>query len=392
MIGSERLHSLSRLPAPLLTAYLRTCPDNASVHPPVRTCLAWLRQEAESLASGLSRGESSLFRQQLRRLEEFLHDRSVREKGLVVFAGQDAWETIDLQVEIANELHWGKPAVTQLLWLAAEHKPYCVVVVDRSGARLFDYRLGEVSLREEAKFEVDTSQWKKKDRAHVARPGIRETYGAQRDVFDHRMDAQYRRLSRDVADNVIRLFKLEPFSAVFLAGPERLVTPIAGRFPAELFERAISIHKDLGRVELNGLKEHIEPAIEAWERGHQMKLVEELLGLEKGAVVGIAETLAELQKGAVGRLTICTDLDHRVLRCERCGYTDYSADPVCGVCRGNRSPVRLRTVLPELAAGVKTEIEVVSGEAALKLKQAGGMGGRLRQIKQDRRRRVLVPA
>ena len=390
MFNTKRLHLLSKLPAPLLTAYLKTSPDDASLHPPVRSCLAWLRQEADSLAQSLPRNECDDFRLQLRRLEEFLHDRIPGEKSLVVFAGPRAWETVALQVEISNELHWGKAAVTQLLWLAAEHKPYGIVLVDRSGATLFGYQLGECSKLQEMKFDVDTSQWKKKDRAHVARPGVRETYGAQRDVFDHRVDAQYRRLSREVADEAIRLCKKELYSAMFLAGPERLVAPIAGRFPGELFARVVWIHKDLGNSDPSRMQEHIEPEIEKWEQAHQLTLVSELLGGERGTVLGIDESLAQLQKGRIGTLTICRDLDARVQRCEGCGYTDYSADRVCGVCRGSRSAVPLRAVLPELAAASDTEIEVVSGEAGTKLKQAGGMGAWVRQPRQSQRRRALA--
>jgi hypothetical protein len=392
MFNAKGLQSLSGLPAPLLTAYLKTSPDDASLHPPVRSCLAWLRQEADSLSKKLPRNESDDFHRQLRRLEEFLHDRIPRERGLVVFAGPGAWETVALQVEVVNELHWGKPAVTQLQWLAARHKPYCIVLVDRSGATIFGYQLGEFSELQEMKFDVDTSQWKKKDRAHVARPGVRETYGAQRDVFDHRVEAQYRRLSREVADETIRLCRKEGYSAVCLAGPERLAAPIAGRFPAELFARVIWIHKDLSRVDPIRMQEHIEPEIEKWELAEEMTLVNDLLDEERGAVLGIDGTLAQLQRGRVGTLAICRDLDARVFRCEGCGYTDYSADPACGLCRGSRKAVPLRAVLPELAAAADTQIEVVSGEAAAKLKQAGGIGAWLRQPRQSqsRRKRVLA--
>ena len=390
MFDTKRLQLLSKLPGPLLTAYLRISPDDPSLHPPIRSCLAWLREETDSITGGVPPNESEDFRQQMRRLEEFLHDRTPRERGLVVFVGPRVWETVALQVEVANELHWGKAAVTQLMWLAAEHKAYSIVLVDRNGARIFGYRLGEVSELREMKFEVDTSQWKKKDRAHVARPGIRETYGSQRDVFDHRMEAQYRRLSREVADEAIHLCKEELFAAVFMAGPERLVAPIAGRFPAELFGRVVCVHKDLGRVDAGRMQEQIEPEIEKWERAQEAALVDELLGDERGALVGIEETLAQLQKGGIRKLAICRDLDVRVSRCERCGYTDFSSDPVCGMCRGQRAAVPLRSVLPQLAAASNTQIEVVSGDAAARLKVAGGMGSWLRQPKQSRRRRALA--
>jgi len=391
MFDPKRFPSLAKFPAPLLTAYLKTTPDDASLHPPVPSCVAWLRQEANSLANGLVRDESENFRRQLRRVEEFLHDRNPREKSLVVFTGPQAWETVGLQVEVANELHWGKPSLTQLLWLAAEHKPYCIVLVDHSGATIYSYRLREACKLQETKFDVDTSQWKKKDRAHVARPGIRETHGAQRDVFDHRLEAQYRRLSRKVAELAIQLCRNEPFSAVVLAGPERLVAPIAGRFPAEIFARLIWIRKDLGRMDPIRIQEVVEPEIEKWESEQELARVNELLGDDRRAVLGVDETLAQLQQGGIRTLTVCRDLDARVMRCDGCGYMDFATDPVCGACRNFRSVVFLRSVLPELAAASRSEIEVVSGEAASKLKRAGGMGAWLRQSRQRRRQAALAP-
>jgi hypothetical protein len=209
-------------------------------------------------------------------------------------------------------------------------------------------------------------------------------------VFNHRIEAQYRRLSREVADEAIGLCKRESFGAVLLAGPERLVAPIAGRFPAELFARVVWIHKDLGHVDPGRMQELIGPEIEKWERAHETALVNSLLGEERGTIVGIEETLAQLQKGGIRTLALCRDLDARVMRCGSCGYTNCAADRVCEVCRGDRSAVALRAVLPELAAASDTEIEVVSGEAALNLKQAGGMGGWLRQPRQKLRRRALA--
>ena len=392
MFDTKRFPTLSKLPPPLLTAYLKTTPDDPSLHPLVPSCVAWLRQQANSIAEVLARDDSYSFRLQLRRLEEFLHDRIPEEKSLVVFAGPHTWETVSLYVEVANELHWGKPSLTQLLWLAAEHKPYCIVLVDHSGAAIFAYRLREVYRLRETKFDVDTSQWKKKDRGHVARPGIRETHGAQRDVFDHRLEAQYRRLSREVAELAIHLCRKESFNAVLLAGPERLVAPLAGRLPTELLARVIWIRKDLGHMDLGRIREVIEPEIERWECAQELARVSELLGDERGAVLGLEESLAELQQGGIRMLMVCRDLDVRVMRCDGCGYMDFSADPVCGACRNFRSVVPLRSVLPQLAAASNAEIEVVGGEAAARLKRAGGMGAWLRKARPGPRRPALTPA
>lgn len=392
MLNEGRLQSLSRLPQPLLTAYLNTASAEASRHAPVPSYLAWLKKEAHSIVDNLPPNERGLFREQLHRVEEFLQDRTPAEKSLVIFAGPQTWETVSLQAEISNELHWAKHALSQLLWLAAEHRPYCILVVDRGGARFFGYRLREMTLLRETKFDVDISQWKKEDLGHVARPGIQKTYGSQRDVFDHRMDAQYKRLCRETAEEAIRLREKERFAAVFLVGSQRLIAPIAAEFPRELQQRVRLIKKDLGTFEPHELQEHVEPEIDEWEREHETMLVNELLRSERGVVVGIDETLAQLQKRKIRTLVVFRDLNARLHRCTECGWTDSSADLACSVCRGDRYVVTLREVLPDLAAASEADVEVVSDKAAMRLKKAGGIGAWLRQPKQSERSHAVARA
>ena len=89
----------------------------------------------------------------------------------MIFAGPSAWEIVSLQRAVQNELHWGKPALTQLVWLASEHRPYGIIVVDHAGARFFHYWLGEIVEYEEMKFAVDISHWKTKELSHVVDAG-----------------------------------------------------------------------------------------------------------------------------------------------------------------------------------------------------------------------------
>ncbi len=390
MLSVKRLHSLSELPAPVLTAYLDTASAEASQHTPVPRYLIWLKKEAKSLAARVPVGERDLFRKQLDRVEEFLRDRISREKGLAILAGPATWETVPLQVELENELHWGKAAVSQLQWLAAEHKPYCIVVVDRGGARFFSYSLREMAPLRETVFVVDVSQWKKKDQGHVTRPGIRKTRGSQRDVFENRMDAQYEHLCRETAEQANHLREKECFAAIFLAGSERLIEPIKREFPQEDRQRVVLIRKNLGKLAPHELPRQVEPEIEKWERERESALVNKLLESEGGAVVGTDETLAQLQAGKVRSLLLAHNFDADLRQCLSCGWTDRSADPVCSVCGGERCPITLRDALLDLARSFETDVEVVSGEAAKKLEDAGGIGAWLGQREQGRLRRVAA--
>lgn len=382
MLNATRVRSLSQLPQPLLTAYLDTNPAKPSNRGLVRAYLTWLKKEANSIAQSVPPAEQELFREQLRRTEEFLRDRTPQERGIVIFAGSAIWEVVSLQLEVENELRWGKPAVSQLLWLVDEHRPYCIVVVDRAGARFFRYQLGEMIELEEKKFRIDISQWKKKDLGHVAHPRIRKTRGSQRDTFEHRIDARYARLCAETAELATRLCEKQGLTALFLVGSDRLIEPIEAEFPREFRRRVVLIPEGLARMSSPQLEQRLEAKIADWEREHESTLVIALLGNDHGAVVGIDETLAQLQKGKIRSLLLVRDLDASLRQCVKCGWTDRSADPVCSVCGGERRAVTLRDVLPELAWSSKASVEVVSGEAAKRLKEAGGMGAWLCQPKQ----------
>jgi hypothetical protein len=380
MLTMSQLDPLSQLSSPLLTAYVRTSPIEASLHGSTPGYLPWLKDESRPIAENLPPVEQELFLKQLDRVEEFLGQRARHEKSIVIFAGPSVWETVSLQPEVQNELHWGRPALTQLLWLVSEHKPYGIVVVDHAGARFFHYWFGEMIEYEEKRFPIDISQWKKKDLGHVISvKGISKSRGAQRDDFEKRMDSQYARLCRETAQQTANFCKGKNLAAVFLAGSDRLIKPIEAKCPRSFRQPIVLLDQDLARVTLPELQKHLEPHITGWERKREAELVTAVAGNERGTVIGFDEILALLQKGKIRTLILARGLDADLRQCVQCGWTDRSADPVCSLCGSERRTVTLRDVFPELARRYHVEIEVVSGEAAERLKEAEGMGAWLRQ-------------
>lgn len=381
MLTVKEVLSFSQLPRPLLTLYLNTRSAEASHHPPVPADLTWLKKEGRTVARSLPPSERAPFQKELKRVEKFLHDRHPEERSIVIFAGRGVWRELPLQVGIKNELHWGKPITLQLLWLMDEHKPYCLIVVDGASARFFRYQLRETIELEEKKYAIDISQWKKKELGHVTGQMVQKTRGSQRDVFEHRMKAQYTRLCGETAKIAAELFKQEQFAGIFLVGSDHLTGPIQEAIPQELAHRVIPVKEDFGRLSSSELQERLEPTIEAWERQHEIALVAELLQSEHGSVAGVDESLAQLQKGRVRALVLTRDLNVSLRQCAKCGWIDRSADPVCPMCAGERRPVILLEILPELAKRHDAKLEFVSGEAGERLKKGGGMGAWLREAK-----------
>ena len=143
MVTMDRLDTLSRMSAPLVTAYIYANPSEARQHSLAPAGVAWLKTEGRAVANGLPGEEQEAFLKQLNRVEEYLRDRVPHERSLVIFAGPSGWETIPLQIEVKNEIHWGKPALGQLLWIMGEHKTHGVLVVDHTGAKFFQYWFGD---------------------------------------------------------------------------------------------------------------------------------------------------------------------------------------------------------------------------------------------------------
>ena len=102
MFTMKQLESLSQLSSPLLTAYVRTSPVEASLHGPVHEYMTWLRDESRPVAENLSPTEQELFLKQLDRVEEFLRQREPHERSFVIFAGPSVWEIVSWQSELQN--------------------------------------------------------------------------------------------------------------------------------------------------------------------------------------------------------------------------------------------------------------------------------------------------
>lgn len=382
MIRVDQLQEIAAWPPPILSAYLNTRTQNASRHPKVQACLAWFRNEAASTSRSLLPRDAERFERQVDRVERFLNQRPPKENALAIFASRENWAVLPIQLGVENELRWGKPAVGQLFRLLSEHQLSCVVVVDHHAARFFMNALGELTLLEDKSFDVDISQWKKKDLGHFAGERVRKTRGPQRDIFEHRLEAQYTRLCQETAERAAALCGRHKLTSIFLVGPNRLIRPIQSRIPHALAESAFLVPEDLGNFSSRQVLKRLQAVVDGSHRSQQLTQVTQLLGADHGAVTGIDETLARLQSGAIRALILARDLDLDLHHCMKCGWVNRSGDPVCETCGAPRGKTVLREILPELLATHDTKLEIVSGDAARILARVGGMGGWLRQPKQ----------
>jgi hypothetical protein len=380
MLDAKLIHSLPRLESPILSVYLDTNPAHARNQRHPSGARIWLKSRGKVLAGRIPPAERKQINEQLARVDEFLESRPERERGVVIFAGPKAWQVLRLQVEVEDELHWGRPSLTQLLWLLDEHQPCGVALLDRSGARLFRFWLGEAEEVGSVPFTVDTSQWRRKQLVGPSHAATGKVKGAQRDEFENRMDAQFAKIFRGAAQRIREWSEQEKISPVFLAGTKEVVEPVWSELPERFRERAAALGSLPKGLSVPELQERLAPQIEQWKREQELDEVERLLASSNGhrAVVGLDETLRRVQEGAARKLLVTRGLGGKLRQCEKCGWTDRSADPACAACGSERRVAALRAVLPELARRYAVPVEVVAGDAGAKLRSAGGLAAWLR--------------
>ena len=377
MLHMKEIQAIAASPGPLLTVYVNTQNRNPSRHPRVPEHLGWLGKEAGSVSSTLLPADAKRFEKELTRVKSFLEGRHPEETALAIFASPQTWAVIHLQTSIHYEMRWGQPAVGQLFRLLSEHDAYGVVVVDHHSARFFRLHLGELTQLDEKRYDIDESQWKRTDLGHIASEPTRKAHGPDRDLYEHRLEAQFEHRYRETANRAMALSKEHGFAGLFLAGPEPLLASLRAKFaPAA---RVVPVQEDLGGFSPEEIRQRLEPLVAADERKRQIAEVEQLLSAASGTVIDTDEALARLQKGAIHTLVVAADRDFHVRECAKCGALNRSSDLQCPDCGGERRNLALFDILPRLAATYGTAVQFVNGEAAEKLAVAGGMGGWVRQ-------------
>lgn len=232
---------------------------------------------------------------------------------------------------------------------------------------------------DEKAIDIDKSEWKKKELGHVTGEGVQKTRGSNREVYEHRLEAQYEHVCHEAAEEAERLWKQFEFAGLFLVGPDRLVGLIKSKIAQPFSPLVFSDPEDLGKFSPQAILRRLEPLVSKIEQKRQMAVVEQLLGDEGKLVVNPDEVFAQLQDGTIHTVVVASDGNLTLRECVKCGLASRSADPACSGCGGELRNVSLLEILPGLAATHHIKVEFVSGEAAKLLAKAGGIGGWSRQ-------------
>jgi len=195
-------HACGKLSPPVLSVYVNTSDQDATRHPRVRPELAWFREMAAAVRRDLPHRNHRLFDRQVQRVRRFLEQRRAAERAMVIFSGVKCWKVIPMRASLQNDLHWGEPNIGPLLPIFYSHHRYGVVVMDHMAVRYFAYTGGDMILLGSKEFEIDVSQWKRKDEGRVGAERTLQSRGPLRDLYERWIEAQYKRLCHQSAEEI----------------------------------------------------------------------------------------------------------------------------------------------------------------------------------------------
>jgi predicted Zn-ribbon and HTH transcriptional regulator len=374
----DRLVDLDR--SRVLSLHLDTDPTRPENQRPEPAYRIWARQALQTLAEARPKEDRRRILELAERVEERLRGERPRGRGLSVYAADGLWEEFAWPVPVQNRARYGPADVWPVLWLREAYVPYAVLLVHRDHARLLVTHLGEATVVEDEEFHLDTQHWRftaGKPPSFAKGMGMSSSRGAQRDVYEARVEDHVRRFWSGVAGAAARALEELGVRRLVLGGPQEATAAVAELLPEPARRWVVGAVSVPPLEEWPHLRERVLEVAREDHRRRQAQLVEALLGNAgpAGSVLDLESTLQALARHQV--LTVAADRDLRaqVRACTACGFATTTAADRCPSCGGPTEELDATLVLPRMARASRADLVLLADRT---LRPHGGVGALLR--------------
>jgi len=298
-------------------------------------------------------------------------------RGAVVFssAAENFFRAYPLSVKFRNLVHVGeRPLVKPLKDLMESYGGYGVVLVDKQGARLFHFNLGELTEQEGVLGEVVKHT---KRGGASSFPGRR---GGEAGRTDH-MEETIERNMKEASEFAVRFFEENHVRRVLIGGTDDNVARLRGILP-KTWQSLV-----MGAFPMSMTATHPEVLARAMQISQEaelrrtQRLVDELITTAAkgtGAVVGLENTLEAVNNNKVQTLVVEEGFRSGGSECQGYGHLTIKDGEVCPVCGSQLFSAGIDVV--DLAVNSvmrhRGDVEVIPASAGLE--KAGHMGAVLR--------------
>jgi peptide subunit release factor 1 (eRF1) len=320
--------------------------------------------------------DQSRFEKAARHITDFVSAYQPKSRGLILFfdtVDSFFWH-MDAEFQVANQLTWDRePLVVPLANALDQLEKYGVVLVDRARMRLFSVLLNEIE-------EVMHSQFDKSKVRHLKTTGS-DSRGST-NVIQRRADEQIRTNLRHVVDATDRLTQTKHMNRLILAGTREATAELQRLLPKRLLRSVIGTVELAMDASLADVLAATRAIAAGYERETELISVNDVLtaaAKKQNAVIGLGQTLRAVNSDRIWQLIYSEDYSRPGFECSKCGALYSINRKTCLYCSAAIDAVIdvvERAVQHALRNG--SHIEVVTGEAAATLDNAGGIGALLK--------------
>jgi len=307
---------------PILSVYLNVDPTERTTDE-YKLALRQMLKQVEGLAAP----------EDIEALERFFdHEYDWSGRGVVIFSNvkEEFWRTYSLAVPVASGVTVArKPYIWPLAALVDAYGSYAVAQVDRQGARLLLFEMGELQVSDG--YVGEEVRRLKKGRGSSGGQGRRG--GAP--VSSRREEETAQRNIREAVKATRRFCRKYKPQRLIIAGAEPTVVKFREALPKSLQKKVIgSFSADMNAPEPE-IRERSTEILRQVEKEREASLVEAVFTAAakgRGGVIRLADTLGAAHEGRIQTLVISRDYHQPGYQCRNCAYITDQPLEVCPFC------------------------------------------------------------
>lgn len=306
----------------------------------------------------------------------FQHEYNWTGKGVAVFscAPQGFFRAYSLALAVQNLVHVGtRPSVRPLADLFDNYGGYGVALIDKQGARLFFFHLGELR-EQEGVIGEEVRHVKRGGASTIAgqRGGTAGKTGYEEEVIDRNI--------KETVEFAVRFFEENHVRRILIGATDENAALFRSHLPKawqSLVMGAFAMPMTASQNEVLAKALQIGRNSEVQREAQMISNLITSAAKQSGAVVGLNATLDAVNTGRVQRLVLAEGYAPSGYHCTSCGALVAKAAPACPQCEAPLSPA-LDIIDLAVSAVLRTggDVEVIHKNA--ELEQGGKIGALLR--------------
>ncbi|MHC1782731.1 MAG: hypothetical protein AB9891_08255 [Anaerolineaceae bacterium] len=296
----------------------------------------------------------------------FLHVQDWSGRGAAVFscASENFFRAYPLGLPVRNQVSIAsRPSINQLAELLENYGGYGVVLIDKQGARVFHFHMGELREQEGVAGEIVR---------HTRQGGIGGSIHEEEELVNRNI--------KEAVEFATHFFEEKHIRRILLSGSDDNIALCKANLSKKWLDRVVgSFHAGMLDSHAEILAKTIQVGREA-EQERENKLIEDLItnaAKGAGASVGLENTLKAISSSRVQKLLVSQGFSSPLQQCLDCGYVTSHTGNKCSACAGK---------LEKVADGIELAVSSVirsGGDVEIvhptdEFTKAGGIGAWLR--------------